>query len=57
MGAPSSEGVHFKSLFRRGLNKGLLADKWMFGKPEDTRVHLLGTSLSCERVGDGKMGK
>lgn len=25
-----------------GINKGLLANKWMSGKPEDIRVHWQG---------------
>lgn len=45
--------VHFKSSCRLGLKNGLLANKWMFGKTKNTRVHWLGISLSYERAGDG----
>lgn len=45
--------VHFKSSCRLGLKNGLLANKWMFGKTKNTRVHWLGISLSYERASDG----
>lgn len=52
-GKTKNARVHFKSSYRLGLNTGLLANKWVFGKPEDIRVHWLGISLSCERATDG----